>query len=139
MKVEVNLLSIPFWSDFISKWHDYSPFSWINFQSHFGLILSRHTASGISSNHEIFQSHFGLILSCITKQIIYFVSILSIPFWSDFIKRQDGSQTSCTKSFNPILVWFYLWFAPIESISPYTFQSHFGLILSKFIVEAEGY
>ncbi len=79
--------------------------------------------------------------------------ILSIPFWSDFIRKAIELDSERRAAFNPILVWFYqllswqsrylyrisfnpilVWFylATNYILSKWIsfFQSHFGLILS---------
>ena len=79
-----------------------------------------------------FQSHFGLILSGNLAEKLAEYILLSIPFWSDFISFYDMlSTTFQTRTFNPILVWFYLYVFVFSSQYEIHFQSHFGLILSK--------
>ena len=56
----------------------------------------------------IFQSHSGLILSIPTGIYEFWKTVLSIPFWTDFILA--GLRIQCYDNFN--------------------FQSHSGLILS---------
>ena len=146
-------LSIPFWSDFIHNIRRPHPCESQSFQSHFGLILSSwYTFTNASFSFlsipfwsdfiwveyysqkttSSFQSHFGLILSAL---------------FSFHPKRN-------LRTFNPILVWFYrlpccradegfislsipFWSDFIRSWSHHpwwdnnSFQSHFGLILSR--------
>ncbi len=60
----------------------------------------------------------------------HYARILSIPFWSDFIRKPAFIISTCSYSFNPILVWFYLEYFWTLSVAPLYFQSHSGLILS---------
>ena len=121
-------LSIPLWSDFIFKLVEECELEEESFQSHYGLILSSVIAS-LSSMSSSFQSHFGLILSrhaarglpgnnkAFNPILVWFYrsgghtlikqALLSIPFWSDFIKRLNNVVKVIKKTFNPILVWFY--------------------------------
>ncbi len=105
-------LSIPLWSDFIlsSAW---SNLPGVHFQSHYGLILS------------LFQSWEPLRVKLLSiplwsdfifraiKEKFPAATVLSIPLWSDFIGNSDTS--AC---------W-----------SDWSFQSHYGLILSLHSVE----
>ncbi len=57
----IHNLSIPLWSDFIFDHKEKEAYALINFQSHYGLILSQRSLNG--TPNPIFQSHYGLILS----------------------------------------------------------------------------
>ena len=125
----------------------------INFQSHFGLILSGAGTPSMTFLHETFNPilvwfYLWFIqtpASCSVK--------LSIPFWSDFIILLRSQQVKCLPcfqshfglilsekfleqewqwliTFNPILVWFYLHTIQTRHLRWKAFQSHFGLILS---------
>ena len=101
-------LSIPFWSDFISG-----------------------TAVGETQAYMNFQSHFGLILSVRAPLGYCLIIHLSIPFWSDFILLGSVYCFHCK-------VFFQSHFGLILSKTKADailrrlarFQSHFGLILS---------
>ena len=118
-------LSIPFWSDFIRFAGTFDLLARINFQSHFGLILSQ-SSGGCYLCRTSFQSHYGLILSGKVPARVGAVSHfqshyglilsvwkkkqkskekLSIPLWSDFIALATATATPVT--FNPTMVWFY--------------------------------
>ena len=171
-----DILSIPFWSDFIILGLLSTLIS-IHFQSHFGLILSTSVSFQQIDKSIGFQSHFGLILSqrrascrwfkklAFNPILVWFYlstlyasfacsTYLSIPFWSDFIevlRRQffrklsnfqshfglilsfESKVMECYvgKTFNPILVWFYLVLWAKWTNWKGCFQSHFGLILSN--------
>ena len=103
----LRVISIPFWSDFnwevTPSWRDQTA----EFQSHFGLILTRLKA-GRRSHPQGFQSHFGLILTDIIFVFNPSPNLISIPFWSDFNAADK-------------------WNLHLESL----FQSHFGLILTR--------
>ena len=126
--------SIPFWSDFINAQLAAYTQKLLDFQSHFGLILSPHDwrhqrghgagedvfnpilvwfyqrrAATFRVQASCFQSHFGLILS---------------PADPLFVVGEHDI-------FNPILVWFYLSFFAGLVPPKEVFQSHFGLILSR--------
>ncbi len=100
-----------------------------------------------------FQSHYGLILSGVSNTIIRKNTGLSIPLWSDFIDWMHLHPAVFQRSFNPTMVWFYrvtccnnkccscylsipLWSDFITSSNALlvplcqSFQSHYGLILS---------
>ena len=91
----------------------FNPLRTVSFQSHYGLILSRHPAS----------------------PPLWQLRQLSIPLWSDFIRvRSAGGwliREGCT--FNPTMVWFYQ--VPFSHFTPSRthFQSHYGLILSTSV------
>ena len=150
----IHLLSIPLWSDFITKTRGNIQLSWLHFQSHYGLILSayikpvnlspgkpfnptmvwfyRRQRGIYRSVQGCFQSHYGLILS----------------------EFPEKSLFSTCFTFNPTMVWFYhgnhglhywtnkklsipLWsdfittpFIVFELLGK-DFQSHYGLILSS--------
>ena len=102
-------LSIPFWSDFIDDHLHMNSLTGYDFQSHFGLILSVLAfASGFVSfwpfNPILVWFYQNSVWRCC---VLY--TILSIPFWSDFIR------------------WFFL---EVVLMEKFDFQSHFGLILS---------
>ena len=80
------MLSIPFWSDFISNPNVPYITTILAFQSHFGLILSNLNADLISALQEAFNP---------------------ILVW--FYQRSSKKARWRTKCppFNPILVWFY--------------------------------
>ena len=100
-------LSIPLWSDFILILTILSPLLPLIFQSHYGLILSQ--ASMIrESLKQNFQSHYGLILSLLQRA----------QTWKRLL------------SFNPTMVWFYLFYNMLLKECDKNFQSHYGLILS---------
>ena len=123
-------LSIPFWSDFILIPAKNCVLWWDDFQSHFGLILSRCKEDAVKLAIEPFnpilvwfyplfpfinkpdihgfQSHFGLILSN-----------SNFSYWTIWIRSFQSHfglilspysvfyQIVSLLSFNPILVWFY--------------------------------
>ena len=130
------MLSIPFWSDFILFLQALSFLKEYVFQSHFGLILSY--------SKVLFQD----------LKTLSFNPIL-VWFYREWKKVADVHDNALT--FNPILVWFYQSLAftrrwkswslsiPFWSdfifvgclyyiIKLFTFQSHFGLILSLNIL-----
>ena len=84
--VDLNMISIPFWSDFNDVVTDVSNELQNLFQSHFGLILTEEIKETIDS-FESFQSHFGLILTITEGEYAADVNPISIPFWSDFNKN----------------------------------------------------
>ena len=126
-------LSIPLWSDFIKLFGFSIGNQMIDFQSHYGLILSTWKSLLVHSGENlsiplwsdfikfnlpvltkapamfIFQSHYGLILSGSKHPCTESNHSLSIPLWSDFIQHSAGN-TRCTNTsaFNPTMVWFYL-------------------------------
>ncbi len=104
-----------------------------------------------------FQSHYGLILSVVRNLESGLSVSLSIPLWSDFIgtthqalHSQNGSFQShyglilsyaptrealdLLAAFNPTMVWFYLKQQETYSGGKEDFQSHYGLILSKDLI-----
>ena len=108
------------------------------------------------TNHssENFQSHYGLILSKYDGLSAVKDFLLSIPLWSDFICCRSSLIIVSLYSFNPTMVWFYpekyatltskndslsipLWsdFIFVPEVlcvwSTTAFQSHYGLILSS--------
>ena len=172
---ELNVLSIPLWSDFIANRADYYN-EGIGFQSHYGLILSQNSNSRKTSSSQSFQSHYGLILSKLYMHWDYptynfqshYGLILSVficnlkrcwrwPFnptmvwfYRYYIPRPLHEEIP----FNPTMVWFYpsarlnqaglweklsipLWSDFIEfgfrcgKHKTFSFQSHYGLILSN--------
>ncbi len=62
------------------------------------------------SNTPSFQSHYGLILSTSTRKLDFFIVILSIPLWSDFISLYVLLNKDQKTTFNPTMVWFYHFF-----------------------------
>ena len=102
-------LSIPFWSDFINCLDIYIAARQFIFQSHFGLILSDFFQITTARRNETFNP----ILVWFYREIYggesgRFLNALSIPFWSDFIGwSMFTMRRTCS------------------------FQSHFGLILSR--------
>ena len=65
--------------------------------------------SAISPHIDVdFQSHYGLILSTIYYRKHRLQYDLSIPLWSDFIFCYDPPGAECWWAFNPTMVWFYL-------------------------------
>ena len=105
------ILSIPLWSDFIRRFHAVK-------------LLEK----------SIFQSHYGLILSTSIIQHNGSQRKLSIPLWSDFISSPYASASMRALAFNPTMVWFYLEKSVITHRCGSYFQSHYGLILSKWKV-----
>ena len=142
----VCLLSIPFWSDFIRKdsWNALGQLSALNFQSHFGLILSRAIMIEYEKRDETFNPIlvwfylFPDLPSTALKDtfnpiLVWFYQkhglkipersgCLSIPFWSDFIIFLAFPTKALMAAFNPILVWFYLY--------AFTLISYFSFILA---------
>ncbi len=104
----VVILSIPLWSDFIYLWLGKIQVHLTDFQSHYGLILSRCTGW---RNHRFssFQSHYGLILSL----------------------QRPQQCNRITRPFNPTMVWFYHSYIHVVAYVRVGFQSHYGLILSQ--------
>ena len=118
-------ISIPFWSDFnllnvlydavfpaisIPFWSDFNPRCYRGdgqeeeFQSHFGLILTR-IWSYQSSPAWLFQSHFGLILTTLNRS--FYVLVLTFQSHFGLILTLCHAETPEEVSdFNPILVWF---------------------------------
>ena len=148
-------LSIPFWSDFISPATRSLRRGDTDFQSHFGLILSKERElEQMIREVEALSIPFWSDFIGTSATTISFSNLLSIPFWSDFIDEIASDIESVGNTFNPILVWFYLktvrgdcgvtntssfnpilvWFYPLKvmeyAIKQDFFQSHFGLILS---------
>ena len=149
-------LSIPFWSDFITRPLLLGEYYATNFQSHFGLILSRdlyytpnpplltfnpilvwfylsrHQCATLERGYR-FQSHFGLILSVGRQE----KHSLHQPFQSHF-----GLILSCFNStlvfcFCKLSIPFWSDFIRLKGNesgqTAFNFQSHFGLILSNMI------
>ncbi len=104
----LHVLSIPFWSDFIKTCSFWRRRLFTHFQSHFGLILSfpfmlRYDFDLSTFNpilvwfYRLFRSYhpvklvkpFNPILvwfyPCLVRTPLEVGSLLSIPFWSDFI------------------------------------------------------
>ena len=77
-----------------------------------------------------FQSHYGLILSEDKLTPVLLILGLSIPLWSDFIKRWQEIVDTADKTFNPTMVWFYHKVLVEIEYHEEFFQSHYGLILS---------
>ena len=154
-----QLLSIPFWSDFISysgsdrheskgdfqshfglilsRFDVTLEFHWKGFQSHFGLILSNIYTQPLGSNRPDFQSHFGLILSKRSKEIFllphhFFQSHFGLIL-SSYPYSQYISLTSFQSHFGLILSTPVL--DTIMASLSISFQSHFGLILSLLCSE----
>ncbi len=86
----------------------------VNFQSHYGLILSSSTLPALLTTRFDFQSHYGLILSCHAVNFHSAVSALSIPLWSDFICITRTQNRAQNYPFNPTMVWFYPFPRPWE-------------------------
>ena len=131
------------------------------FQSHYGLILSALILTILSPLLPlIFQSHYGLILSADESKIIEELRSPFNPtmVWFYRIKTKGfrSEERGKSSAFNPTMVWFYrlqriprnfrnslsipLWSDFIENEDgqrltaadfPMTFQSHYGLILSR--------
>ena len=125
----------------------------MNFQSHYGLILSRQEHGGYRWFQRYFQSHYGLILSDLQRRlyIAEFGTFNPTMVW--FYREKHSRNLFRLASFNPTMVWFYhelpqtgdmtdaflsipLWsdFIDVETIlrkiGLMYFQSHYGLILS---------
>ena len=103
----VFILSIPLWSDFIpavciivnviidnfqshyglilSRFYPITFEFAFTFQSHYGLILSQRDYDRVNARSQSFQSHYGLILSIYGGDMCEVCVELSIPLWSDFI------------------------------------------------------
>ncbi len=80
----------------------------LDFQSHYGLILSRAAAVCPTVHCPAFQSHYGLILSLLFSVKRNFSCFLSIPLWSDFIPPLMWKvRAPLVSAFNPTMVWFY--------------------------------
>ena len=127
-----SYLSIPFWSDFIHydvririihDWTFNPILVWFYQRSCRKVVNSRKVLS------IPFWSDFIPIIEDYNPNAI----TLSIPFWSDFIETYLMRNKIRTKTFNPILVWFYPAGADTYVFCVSNFQSHFGLILSFLI------
>ena len=131
-------LSIPLWSDFITKLLEKTTKELGNFQSHYGLILSyntweepyaKYTAFNptmvwfypktiymmFSINYQAFNPTMVWFYHSQEDILTFWALRLSIPLWSDFIeyeKRDEMEDKKC-------------------------FQSHYGLILSKIIKDIQ--
>ncbi len=139
--VYVRLLSIPFWSDFISPVSDELIDPETSFQSHFGLILSCRSSLLLHRGKTAFNPILVWFYHIRVHNILRKHLRLSIPFWSDFIKSSADEAGWESSAFNPILVWFYLSRNQTSTIHLWSFQSHFGLILSRqpWLLQARGH
>ena len=132
--VVFSILSIPLWSDFIIAVERLEKYLKKNFQSHYGLILSklRNKKRSQQRNRAFNPTMVWFYLwACYLFQI-FTRSRLSIPLWSDFIISDWNTvQRVLCPTFNPTMVWFYrpTYLAAYEYTK--TFQSHYGLILSS--------
>ena len=83
----------------------------------------------------VFQSHFGLILSMIMLWEYNYRTQLSIPFWSDFIGQVERRKRPHRNLSIPFWSDFILDEGTGTVAHDYSFQSHFGLILSLHDIE----
>ncbi len=145
-------LSIPLWSDFIAIEFRISVFPTPNFQSHYGLILSRKTKIAQLTTLHSFNPTMVWFYPYAKQKQQNLVSSLSIPLWSDFIDRTPRTAVISTilsiplwsdfifdyfktkflekAPFNPTMVWFYRSMCLLAVRLSSYFQSHYGLILS---------
>ena len=129
-----NRLSIPFWSDFIPAIKVAIILKELYFQSHFGLILSRVCGLNLHRAEPAFNPILVWFYQLLNRAVLLSNKKLSIPFWSDFILHCCALQPSQRLTFNPILVWFYHYLSfSWSTVHVFSFQSHFGLILSEQI------
>ena len=122
-------LSIPLWSDFITMIMSLIVLSTLNFQSHYGLILSKISLWRLYPLPVSFNPTMVWFYRAVGVDNLSLCK-LSIPLWSDFIglsgvwgatgdfvfQSHYGLILSCTHSstlkllitaFNPTMVWFY--------------------------------
>ena len=102
-------LSIPLWSDFIEQEYDMSGKSENGFQSHYGLILSITTYDDLSEYLATFNPTMVWFYRACVFGLRGTGFFLSIPLWSDFILMSSQWRLKIINSF----------------------QSHYGLILSR--------
>ena len=131
-----------------------------SFQSHYGLILSNYNFRNIYQVINSFNPTMVWFYQTCFRDDKYSISELSIPLWSDFILPiEPGFATAAAPfqshyglilspynnqetpiipySFNPTMVWFYLWKESVIRDSNKNFQSHYGLILSPCTCRGE--
>ena len=133
--------------------------SCLDFQSHYGLILSPLRTRRSARLSRAFNPTMVWFYQAVRKCIELVDKGLSIPLWSDFISGLTTSAPIFSASaFNPTMVWFYreslpelcilqdylsipLWSDFISAVVSIIlilyllyFQSHYGLILSSFSI-----
>ena len=108
-KVEEEKLSIPLWSDFILSASCLFMYASLIFQSHYGLILSK-----------ILSRVYNLESSSFNPTMVWFYRAVLLSFM----------KSQLCPAFNPTMVWFYLPILFNPETKEYSFQSHYGLILS---------
>ena len=91
------------------------------------------TLFGTFTGSKSFQSHYGLILSIHCYQNWLHVKALSIPLWSDFILSLMAARIAGRSLSLSIPLWsdFIFQIFYYFDYNAETFQSHYGLILSR--------
>ena len=130
-KLRKCILSIPFWSDFITGIYEFWKTVYelsIPFWSDFIPVQLCSPSVGLFSFNPILVWFYPFV-ACLCWCVWV---ILSIPFWSDFIKfnavQPPGVEVLFQSHFGLILSWCMVLYDFIKQFK--AFQSHFGLILS---------
>ncbi len=114
----------------------------LNFQSHYGLILSPNATVRVECEQSAFNPTMVWFYLCYDVEQIVGEEIAFNPtmVWFYLIKslkeQINEVKANAFAAFNPTMVWFYQFLNNVKVVFEGLFQSHYGLILSynNFVV-----